>query len=229
MNRSDGASRRNVPLAVKAYEEIKRRIVEGTMPPGYPILETELAADLGISRTPVREALARLQHEDLVFSIRRKGVMVSSMSVDDMKEIGEMLEGLEGMAVKLASERATEADLRRLENAVRAQEQALKKDDRQMWSVADEEFHNAILDAARNRRMQEAVSRVRVHWRRQQALTIRLRPKPTLSTESHRATLEAIKAHNGELARQIDQRHRAQVNSMLMNLLRSFDSRSVRL
>ena len=229
MNRSDGASRRNVPLAVKAYEEIKRRIVEGTMPPGYPILETELAADLGISRTPVREALARLQHEDLVFSIRRKGVMVSSMSVDDMKEIGEMLEGLEGMAVKLASERATEADLRRLEDAVRAQEQALKKDDRQMWSVADEEFHNAILDAARNRRMQEAVSRVRVHWRRQQALTIRLRPKPTLSTQSHRATLEAIKAHNGELARQIDQSHRAQVNSMLMNLLRSFDSRSVRL
>ncbi len=218
-----------MPLAVKAYEEIKRRIAEGILPPGYPVLETELAADLGISRTPVREAIARLQHEDLVVSIRRKGIMVNSMSVDDMEEIGEMLEALEPMAVKLASERATEADVRRLANAVRAQEQALTKDDRQAWSAADEEFQAAILDAARNRRIQEAVSRVKVHWRRQQALTIRLRPKPTLSTERHRATLEAIKAHRGELARRIDQRHRAQVNSMLINILRSFGPPSVRL
>jgi len=219
--------RANTSLAATAYEQIKRRIVEGTAPPGCPMLESELAEELGISRTPVREALARLRHEDLVVSIRRKGIFVSSLSVDDMQEIADMLEGLEGMAVKLAAERATAEDIHRIEAAVGAQEKALKRDDIEAWSAADESFHNAILDAARNRRIQEAVSRVRIQWRRQQGLTKRLRPKPTFSTEGHRATLEAIKARNGDLARQIDQRHRAQVNKMLIDILRSIGSTAV--
>jgi len=217
----------NASRAVTAYEEIKRRILEGIIPPGHPILENGMAGELGISRTPLREALARLRHEDLVIAIPRKGIFVNSLSADDMEEIADMLEGLEGIAVKLAAKRATETDLARIEDAVRAQEEALRKDDRQAWSVADEEFHNAVLDAARNRRIQEVVSRVKVQWRRQQALTIRLRPKPTFSTEGHRATLEAIRSRDGELARQIDQRHRAKVNRMLIDILRSLGSRPV--
>jgi DNA-binding GntR family transcriptional regulator len=222
-----GEAERSIPLAVSAYEEIKRRIVDGVIAPGYPLVESELAAELGISRTPVREALARLRHEDLVIAVRRKGIFVASLSADDMEEIGDMLEGLEGMAMKLAATRATESDLKRLEAAVRAQEEALQRDDRQAWSDADEEFHAVVLDAARNRRIKEAIARVKVHWRRQQALTIRLRPKPTFSTEGHRATLEAIKARDGERAKQIDQRHRAQVNRMLIQILRSLGSRPV--
>lgn len=214
-------------LARNAYEEVKRRIIDGRMPPGYPVLESELAKDLGISRTPLREALARLRHEDLVASIPRKGIFVSSLSPDDMQEIGDMLEALEGMAVKLAAEHATPEDIRRLEKAMRAQEAALKTDDRQAWSAADEEFHAAILAAARNRRIQEAAARVKVQWRRQQILTSRLRPKPTFSVEGHRATLEAIKARDGERARQIDQRHRATVNKMLVEILRDLGSRPV--
>jgi DNA-binding GntR family transcriptional regulator len=212
-------------LAATAYEEIKRRILEGVIPPGYPVLEQNLAQELGISRTPVREALTRLRHEDLVVSVRRKGMFVNSLSVRDMEEIGDMLEGLEGMAVKLAAEHAGPADLQRLEDAVRAQEEALARDDIQAWSVADEEFHAAILEAAKNRRIQEAAARVRVQWRRQQKLTIRLRPKPTFSTECHRATLEAIKTRDGERARAIDQQHRGQTNKMLIEILGSVEGR----
>ena len=213
-------------LATTAYEEIKRRIVDGIIPPGYPVLEQELAEELGISRTPVREALTRLKHEDLVVSIRRKGIFVSSLSVNDMQEIGDMLEGLEGMAVKLAAERAGPDYLQRLEDAVRAQEEALVRDDVQAWSAADEAFHSAILEAASNRRIQEAAARVRLQWRRQQKLTIRLRPKPNYSTECHRATLEAIKARDGERARAIDQHHRGQVNKMLIEILGSVGPRA---
>jgi DNA-binding GntR family transcriptional regulator len=216
-----GRKPRTGSLAAVAYEEIKRRITEGAILPGYPILETELAEALGISRTPVREALMRLKQEELVVSIRRKGIFVSSLSLNDMQEIGDMLEALEGMAVKLAAERATPEDLQRLEETVRAQEEALMRDDIQAWSAADEAFHAAILEAAHNRRIQEAVARVRVHWRRQQKLTIRLRPKPTYSADRHRATLEAIKARNGEQAREIDQRHRGEVNKMLIGILGS--------
>jgi DNA-binding GntR family transcriptional regulator len=212
-------------LATTAYEEIKRRIIEGVIPPGYPVLEHELAEELGISRTPVREALTRLKHEDLVVAIRRKGMFVSSLSLRDMQEIGDMLEGLEGMAVKLAAGHAGPEDLRRLEDTVRAQEEALSREDIQAWSAADEAFHAAILDAAKNRRIQEAAARVRALWRRQQKLTIRLRPKPTYSTECHRATLEAIKARDGERARAIDQHHRGQTNKMLIEILGSIGAR----
>jgi DNA-binding GntR family transcriptional regulator len=217
---------RNGSLAATAYEEIKRRIIEGIIPQGYPILESELAESLGISRTPLREALARLKQDDLLVAIRRKGLFVSSLSVDDMQEIGDMLEALEGMAAKLAAERATAEELQILEDAVRAMEQALERADIQGWSAADEAFHSAVLVAAHNRRIQEAVARVRAQWRQRQQLTMRLRPKPTLSTANHRATLEAIKARDGNRAREIDQRQRSEVNKVLIDILKSIGSRA---
>ena len=87
-------------MATRAYQDIKRRIIDGTIPAGYPLLETELAAQLDISRTPVREALARLKHDGLAVSLGRKGIFASSLSASDMEEIYEMLEGLESMAVE---------------------------------------------------------------------------------------------------------------------------------
>jgi len=219
-HRCDGSQKKQ-SLAARAYEQVKRRIVEGTFPPGYPILEGELEKELGISRTPIREAFARLKQEGLIISIRRKGIFVTSLSLGDMQEIQEMLEGLEGVATKLAAERATEEDIRRLEEAVCRQKDALRRDDIEAWAVADEAFHNAILEAARNRRIQAAVSQVRLQWHRQQRLTLRLRPKPFLSTKVHRETLAAIKARDGERARNIDQRHRSEINKILMRILRS--------
>ena len=215
---------KKLPLATSAYEEIKNRIVKGVLPQGYPILEKQLAVELGISRTPLREALARLQHDGLVLYIPRKGFFVSRVSLEDMQEIWDMLEGLEGMATKLAAERATEEDIRRMEEATRKQEDALQRDDIESWILHDEAFHNAILGAARNRRIKEAASQVKDQWRRQLSLTMRLRPKPVESTKVHRATLEAIKARDGELARRIYQSHRSETNKIVMGILRSIDS-----
>jgi DNA-binding GntR family transcriptional regulator len=217
--------RRGGSLAGAAYEEIKRRIIEGSVPQGYPILESELAESLGISRTPLREALARLKQDDLLVAVRRKGLFVRSLSVDDMQEIGDMLGALEGMAAKLAAERATAEEVQQLEEAVRGMEQALEQDDIQAWSAADEVFHSAVLTAAHNRRIKEAVELVRTQWRQRQQLTLRLRPRPTSSTANHRATLEAIKARDGNRAREIDQRQ-GEVNKVLIDILKSIGPRA---
>ena len=208
-------------MATRAYQDIKRRIIDGTIPAGYPLLETELAAQLDISRTPVREALARLKHDGLAVSLGRKGIFASSLSASDMEEIYEMLEGLESMAVKLAAQRATEEDIRRLEEAVAAQKEALARDDLPEWIAADEAFHSIILAAAQNRQIQEVVSRVNDQLRRVRRLTIRARRHLDASTAMHEATFHAIRDRDGNLARDLNQRHRADARKEMIAILRS--------
>jgi DNA-binding GntR family transcriptional regulator len=215
-------SRADNSMATRAYQEIKRQIVDGSISPGYPLLETELAAQLGISRTPIREALVRLKHEKLAVSLGRKGMFASSLSASDMEEIYEMLEGLESMAVKLAAERATDEDVRRLEEAVAAQKDALTRDDLPAWISADEAFHGIILEAAHNRQILEVVTKVNDQLRRVRRLTIRARRHLDASTEMHEATFKAIRNRNGDLARDLNQRHRADAREEMVAILRSF-------
>jgi len=88
-------------LVEMAYEQVKRRILDNQYHPGYQALEQEVAEDLGMSRTPVREALIRLKHEGLVELIPRRGMRVVPVVADDMKEIYDVLTSLESMAAEL--------------------------------------------------------------------------------------------------------------------------------
>jgi len=209
-------------LAGQAYSTIRDMILNLKIPPGYPLMEAELASQLGMSRTPVREALQRLRLEGLVTMVPRRGAFVSSLSPDDMQEIYEMLEGLEGMAVKLAAERADEAGLAALEEAVAAQETALAADDLDAWIVADERLHSLIIQLAGNRRIAEVVERVNNQVHRVRVFTLRLRAKPLQSLEEHRQTVEAIRRRDGNLAREITQRHRARAREELVAILRYY-------
>lgn len=212
----------NSSLAERAYEEMKRRIIEGAIPSGYPLLESELAEEMGISRTPVREALVRLKQEGLVTAIRHRGIFVSTLRPSDMEEVYEMIEGLESMAVKLAAERATPEDILRMEEAVAAQEVALAQGDLMAWIVADEAFHASVVEAARNRYIREAIEKVNGRLHRVRRLTIRARQRLPASTEAHKATVEAIRAGDGELARKINQHHRAEARRDLLAILRLY-------
>jgi DNA-binding GntR family transcriptional regulator len=209
-------------LTERAYARIRSAIADLVLQPGRPLTERYLAEWLGIGRMPVREALVRLREEGLVEAIPRKGYYVSSISADDAREIYEMLEGLESMAVKLAAERATPEDIARLERAAREQELALERDDLDAWVVADEAFHDAILEIARNRRIQKTIEPLNAQLHRLRLFTIRLRPKPTRSVEEHRAELEAIKAGDGERARRIHQAHRAHAREVMVEIVRRY-------
>lgn len=199
------ASRRGSPLVEGAYNQIRDAIGSLVLQPGQPLTEASLSEWLGVGRTPVREALLRLRDEGLVESIPRKGYYVSRISPDEAQEIYEVLEGLEGVAAKLAAERATPEDLDRLEGAVGRMERALAKDDPDEWAAADEEAHDVILEMARNRQIQRAVQPLKVRIRRMQLFTLRRRSNTQHSTRVHRAQLEAIRAGDGRLARELRQ------------------------
>lgn len=105
-------------LNQQAYVEIRRRILEGELAPSSPISEYQLAAALNISRTPVREAIKRLEEDGLVWSVPNKGTFVTELSAKDIMEIYQVRERLEGLAARIAAEQMPEKGLQQLQREV---------------------------------------------------------------------------------------------------------------
>ena len=119
-----------------AYQKLRQRILDNEWPPGARALEQELALELGMSRTPVREALIRLSNEGLVEVVPRHGVRVLPVSAADMDEIYRVIGSLEATAAEIIAERKPKAgELKPLEDATRAMDAALKADDLQAWAA----------------------------------------------------------------------------------------------
>ncbi len=188
--------------------------------PDAQYLEQELANALNMSRTPVREALIRLSEERLVEVRPRHGARVIPVSVDDMREIYELLTELESMAARRVAERGLKpADLTRLEFAVAQMDAALERDDLAAWARGDETFHALLVDLAGNSRLSEVVAMFRDQAHRARMQTLRLRPKPVDSNRDHAAVVAAIRRRDGETAAGVHRRHRQQAGAMLLKLL----------
>jgi DNA-binding GntR family transcriptional regulator len=200
--------------------EIRRRILDNEMPPNAQFLEQELADALAMSRTPVREALIRLSEERLVEVRPRHGARVLPVSIEDMREIYELLTELEAMAARLLAERGLSWEqLARLEQAVADMEAALARDDLIDWARNDEIFHGLLVDLAGNSRLSQIVGMFRDQAHRARMQTLRLRPKPTASNRDHAAVVDAIRRRDGAAAAAIHRRHRQQAGAMQLALL----------
>jgi DNA-binding GntR family transcriptional regulator len=207
----------------EVYDAVKRRILDNEYPPGFQILEQALALQLGVSRTPVREALLRLQAERLVEIVPRHGMRVLPVSTADMQEIYDVLTSLEPMAVLLVARRkpAREA-LKPLEDAVHDMGRALRAGDLDSWADADERFHWGLLELCGNRRLAAMVMTCWDQAHRARMFTLRLRPKPVQSTREHRAVLEAIRRGDAAKASEIYRAHRERGGRELIGVLQEY-------
>lgn len=204
----------------RAYETVKQRILDNEWPAGHVALEQEVASELGMSRTPVREALIRLADEGLVEVRPRHGVRVLDVSASDMREIYQVLTALESTAAELVADRGIDAyQLAQLDACVDEMDAALTRDDLTAWAVADEQFHQLLIDLCGNGRLAGMVRTCRDQARRARMTTLHLRPKPTRSNDDHRATVDAIRRRDPTVAREIHRRHRADAGSMLIDIL----------
>ena len=204
-------SRARAPsLADRAYAEIRAMILDLRLLPGESILVEDLAARLGMSRTPVREAIARLSSgvEALVAAVPRKGIVVTVPTVEAMRELYEIVDGLESEAVKLAVQRADGNALAALDQSVADQEFALATDDLVGWTQADRRFHGLLFDAAGNRRLRDLMRLFDDQLHRVRVATIHLRHKPLESTREHRAVIAAIRARDARRAQEVHAAHR---------------------
>lgn len=209
-------------------DALRALIFAGELPPGSDHLESELAEKLGMSRTPVREATLVLESQGLLEVRPRKGVRISALSADDMREIYEVLTELESLAASLAAEaRYSEQDLSRLKSATREMEASVADNDREGWARADAAFHDELVRLGGNKRIQTIVSNFNDQVRRARALTLHMRPMPRKSNEDHRALYEAIARGDSKAARQIHWMHRTEAKDMLINLLNQHGLRRV--
>jgi DNA-binding GntR family transcriptional regulator len=206
-----------------AYQWLRQRILDNEFAPGTQILEQTLADQIGISRTPVREALIELQQDGLVEIVPRHGVRILPLSPDDMREIYAILTNLEPMAAEeLARRRPSTAVIAPLVDACDAMEKAVATGDRDAWAKADEKFHLALLELCGNRRLTSIVMAMWDQAHRARMFTLKLRPLPVESTREHRAALEAILAGDAVKAREIYRAHRQRGGDELMKLIERY-------
>ncbi len=203
-----------------AYKAIRQRILDNVYPAGHRALEQEYADELGLSRTPVREALLKLAGEGLVEVIPRHGTRVLPVSTEDMREIYQMLTALEPMAAELlANKKLPAADLQPLIKASRDMTAALKSDNLDAWAEADERYHRLLIALAGNRLLADTVQGLWDRAHRARMVTLRLRPKPTHSTAEHNAIVEAIRAGDAKQAARLYRAHRERGSSELLAIL----------
>jgi len=137
--RPRGKGSRGEPLSRAAYKILRERILERVLQPGEALVEAKLAEDLGMSRTPIRDALNRLEQEGLISSIPNKGTFVESLRPMDVAEIYDIREVIEGLAARLLARRVTRSQAEILE------ELAANADDASATVSDDVEFHSAIV------------------------------------------------------------------------------------
>lgn len=214
---------RNKSNSQRAATALRELIFSGALAPGTDHLETELAERLGMSRTPVREAVLVLEGQGLLEVRPRKGVRISPISPADMREIYEVLTALESMAAEKAARAGyTDDDLADLKGAIDDMNAALAEDDRAAWALADERFHRELVRLGRNERVSEIFDRLSDQVRRAKAMTLYVRPLPVKSNEDHRTVCEAIRNGDAELARETHHRHREQACEVIVELLNRF-------
>jgi DNA-binding GntR family transcriptional regulator len=199
----------NPSMVDAAYEQVRRRILDNAWPPGHRALEQEVALALGMSRTPVREALVRLKNEGLVELIPRHGMRVLPVSPTDMREIYEILTALECLASEIVARRGLdEASLAPLVQASEAMDAALRVDDLDAWARADEQFHAGLVELSGNRQLQATVWNYWDRAHRARMFSLKLRPKPVHSTREHMQLVERLRAADPEGAARVNRAHR---------------------
>ncbi len=178
---------------------------------------------LGMSRTPVREALVRLQNDGLVEVVPRHGMRVLAVSPTDMREIYEILTALECMAAEIvAARKPSDKELEPLILATADMDRALAKDDLDAWAAADERFHASLVDLSGNRQLAATVWNYWDRAHRARMFSLRLRPKPVNSTREHMALVERLRAGDTIGAAGVNRQHRERASRELLNIFEQF-------
>jgi DNA-binding GntR family transcriptional regulator len=209
-----------LPLPDGPYEALKARILRGDLPPGARVGEAELALSLGTSRTPIREALIRLEAEGFVEAHPPRGLRVTPLRARDVREINEVLACLEAEAAgRLAERRPHAADIARLDDAIAALDAALEAEDRLAWSEADYRFHVLIVELAGNRHLAATARLFLDKAHRVRLLTTPLRENPVYSNVNHAAVVEAVRRGDAQTALEIHRAHKRRWSRELDGLL----------
>ena len=207
-------------LEERVFATLEEEILTGKFKRGDSLGEKMLSERLGVSRTPVRSALARLSEEGLIESVANKGAVVVGITKDDIVDIYHIRMRLEGLASLIAASEITPEALQELLESVELSEFYIKKNNTEKLKELDSEFHETIYKATRNKPLCKTLSELHRKIKTYRKLSLTVPGRLEKSVAEHREIYEAIASGNGELADNLTSLH---VKRALDNMLSAFE------
>ncbi len=216
--------RRLVPIKLDSYkplrevisETLREAIVAGTLKPGERLMEIQLAEELGVSRTPVREAIRKLELEGFVVMIPRRGTYVADLSIKDVNEVFEIRTALDILAAGLAVERITEEELEQLERVLVEIGEYIEQNDIEKIVAADGRYHDILYRASRNDRLVGIINNLREQFTRFRSISMAYPGRIKNTVEEHRQLVEAIAQRDIALAQRLAREHMENAEQTLL-------------
>lgn len=212
------------PLRDVVSETLREAIISGVLKPGERLMEIQLAEELGVSRTPVREAIRKLELEGFVIMLPRRGTYVSDLSIKDINDVFEIRTALDVLAAGLAAERITDEELEKMERLLVEIGTFIETEQFDKLVEADCQFHDVLYQASRNDRLVQIISNLREQFTRFRTRSMAYPGRVQNTFEEHRRLLEAIAQRDVELAQQLAREHLENAEQTI--LLEMHDERS---
>lgn len=213
------------PLREIVFESLRGAIISGTLKPGERLMEVQIAEKLGVSRTPIREAIRKLELEGLVVMMPRRGAYVADLSLKDITDVLEIRASLEGLASGLAALRITDEEIEELEMTAVHFNQAIEEEDFDKIVQLDIDFHDRIFKAARNEKLLQINNSLREQVQRFRIMYINKSNKSKDLSKEHYAIAEAISRRDIDLAEKLAKTHIENAENYILEIM---DDSSIR-
>lgn len=189
-----------LPLRDVVFNTLRQAILRGELQPGERLLEIHLANKLGVSRTPIREAIRKLELEGLVLMIPRKGAVVAEITEKSLRDVLEVRRALEELAMKLACEKILDEEIEELKVAAKEFEDALKTGDVTVYAEADVKFHDIIYRTTDNQRLIQLLYNLREQMYRYRVEYLKRDDSHDTLLAEHQYIIETLEKRNADEA-----------------------------
>lgn len=206
------------PLREIVFATMREAIINGDFKPGQRLMEVQLAEQMGVSRTPVREAIRKLELEGLVVMVPRKGAYVAGLSSEDVKEVLEIRAVLEGLAASLAAEKASEEDIAMLKEIVDKFVTAAGEEDVVKLIHLDSDFHDVMYRASKNKKLIQLISSLREQVQRFRVAYFTKIKNTEILIAEHNELLDAIVGGDSAKARIVAETHIATTERLITSI-----------
>ena len=196
-----------LPLRDVVFNTLRQAILKGELKPGERLMEIALAEKLGVSRTPIREAMRKLELEGLVVMIPRRGAQVANITEKDLNDVLEVRIALENMAIEKACKRMTEEQMRQMRHAEKEFERVLAEGNLVRIAEADVDFHEVIYQAADNARLYQVLSNLREQMYRYRVEYLKEEDTRNQLVQEHEELSKAIRERDVQKAQELSLRH----------------------
>ncbi|MFZ5351244.1 MAG: GntR family transcriptional regulator [Bacillota bacterium] len=207
------------PLREVVFESIRNAIISGTLKPGERLMEVQMAERLGVSRTPIREAIRKLELEGLVVMLPRKGAYVADLSIKDITDVLEIRAALEGLAAGLAAMRISDEEIEDLETTAVRFHKAIENDNFEVMIERDIEFHEIIFKATRNEKLIQLSNNLREQVQRFREIYISKGNKSKELADEHYEIADAISKRDIDLAEKLARKHIENAENYILKMM----------